>query len=467
MTLRQPTVLIRRLLTRIDVDRAVLYGVLGTAQLFLTGPVTALIVAIALTAELQGYYYTFAALLALQILVELGFAQVIVQFASHEWAHLRLRADRSIEGDADAHSRLASLARMATGWYWGCSALLGIGLATAGVLFFGAEGSDDVSWTGPWIAIALLTAVDFAILPLWSLLQGANQMTAYNFARLVSGLLLIPMLWGSLLLGGELWSVALAKVVSLSWEIGVILRYRRFFASLLRKRDGPTMRWRGEILPVQWRIALSWMAGYFAFQIFTPVVFHYEGAAEAGRWGMTWGLVMAVSALATTWIYTRAPAFGSLIAERRYAELDAAFRRTAAGAVGLCILASVAGVSAIAAIQATDLDLGDRLLSPGTAACLFIAATLMQVSFAQSTYLRAHKAEPFLAISLITGAGVAGITLAAGSLWGTTGIAVGYLALTLLVVTPLSTRLFLRLRREWHAPVRARDDDVRVSTITS
>jgi hypothetical protein len=460
MILRSTNAFMRHLSHRIGVDRAIIYGLLGTAQLFLTGPVTALIIAFSLTAEVQGYFYTFAALLALTVFVEMGFAQVIMQFASHEWAHLRMLGDRSVDGDADAHSRLSSLARLATKWYWRFSALLGAGLAVTGLLFFSHAGSADVDWKGPWIAIAVVTAIDFMMLPLWSLLQGANQMTGVNFTRLVSGLLLIPVLWGSLLLGLGLWSVVLAKGVSLIWEIGYMVRYRKFFGSLLRKRAGPTIRWRSEILPLQWRIALSWMSGYFAFQIFVPVIFRFEGPAEAGRWGMTWGLVTAIAGLSTTWIYTRAPAFGALIAQRRFAELDASFRKMTAGAIGLCIVGSAVGVGVIAGLRASDLEVGDRLLPAGTAACLFAATILMQISFAQSTYLRAHKAEPFLVLSLITGACVACTTLAFGAVWGTTGIAVGYLALALLVVTPLSTRLFLRLRREWHAPELTPDDEL-------
>jgi O-antigen/teichoic acid export membrane protein len=464
MMLSPVTRLLGRFLARVGVDRAILYGLLGTAQVFLIGPVTALIIVLTLTTELQGYYYTFSALLLLQIFLEMGFSQVIVQFASHEWAHLRLRPDRTIDGDADADalSRLSSLARMSTTWYAWISALLGIGLAVTGVLFFSsAKGSDHVVWLGPWILFAVLTAVEFTMIPLWALLQGANQMAAVNLAKLISGLLLVPVLWGSLLLGAGLWSLALAKFVSVSWDVGVLARYGKFYGTLLRKRAGPTMKWRREILPVQWRIALSCMSGYFAFQIFVPVIFRYEGPAEAGRWGMTWGVVMAVAALSTTWIYTRFPAFGSLIAQRRYAELDAAFRKTTLGAVGLCGLASSLALGAIAGFHATDLKFADRLLPTGTAACLFAGSVIMQISSAQSAYLRAHKAEPFLVLSLLNGALVVSTTLAFGAIWGTAGIAAGYLAVTVLVILPLSTRLFMRLRRDWHAPQVAPDYESR------
>lgn len=449
---------VRRFLTKVGADRAVIYGLLGTSRGLLLGPLTALIIAFTLSGELQGFYYTFAGLLALQVFLELGFAQVIVQFASHEWAQLRLRSDRSIEGNPDALARLSSLWRLTTRWYWRTSLLLWIGLAVAGFVFFSAEDS-GVQWQGPWLIVTLATAIDFMLLPLWSLMQGANLMTAVNFARLVGGLLLVPVLWGGLLLGAELWSLAMAEIAGLVWDAGFLWRYRQFFRSLHLQRRGPRIQWRREILPVQWRMAMTWVSGYFAMQIFIPVIFRLEGPIEAGRWGMTWSVVSAVSALAGIWIYTSAPRFGSLIAQRRYRELDEAFRRVTASALGLCGLASIGAIGAIALLNTADFRLADRLLPTGTAACLFAAAVLMQLSFAQSTYLRAHKAEPFLGLSILQAVCMAGTTVALGSLWGTAGIAAGYLGVALLIVTPLSTWLFLRLRRDWHqVPDRAEPD---------
>ena len=190
--------------TRIGVDRAIIYGVLGTAQVFLTGPVTALIIAVSLTTEVQGYYYTFAALLALQVFVELGFAQVIMQFASHEWAHLRLRDDRSIEGDADAHSRLTSLARLST--------TLVLALLRAArdracgrghPVLQRRRARHDVDWKGPWIAIAVLTAdrlhdASALVAAAGRQPDGRRQLRAARL-RAAAG----PMLWGGLRLGGR------------------------------------------------------------------------------------------------------------------------------------------------------------------------------------------------------------------------------------------------------------------------
>ncbi len=86
----------RRLLNRMEVDRAVFFSVLGRAWQFLAGPVTAYLIAANLTAVSQGFYYAFLPLLAMQAFVELGLHTLTVITASHEWAHLSLAADGAI-----------------------------------------------------------------------------------------------------------------------------------------------------------------------------------------------------------------------------------------------------------------------------------------------------------------------------------------------------------------------------------
>src|SRR5947208_16654351 len=112
-------------------DRAVLYGVLSTARGFFSGPITAIIIAYSVSSVVQGYYYTFAGLVTLQVFLELGFAQVIVQFAAYEWGFLELRSDRTVGGDANARARVASLMRMAMRRYTRAGAVLRVGLSVA------------------------------------------------------------------------------------------------------------------------------------------------------------------------------------------------------------------------------------------------------------------------------------------------------------------------------------------------
>jgi len=101
--------LVRDFLNLTHTDRVVTLGVITKVWEMLAGPVTLVIIARCFTPAVQGYYYTFASILALQVFAELGLGQVIVQFASHEWAHLHLDAAGRIEGDEQAKARLLNL----------------------------------------------------------------------------------------------------------------------------------------------------------------------------------------------------------------------------------------------------------------------------------------------------------------------------------------------------------------------
>jgi hypothetical protein len=386
------------------------------------------------------------------VFLELGFAQVIVQFASHEWAHLRLESDRSVTGDPNAMARMAGLMRLAMRWYIRAGAVLWVGLSAAGIAFFSLQHHSGVNWLSPWLVVVFATVADFVLLPLWSLLQGANQIQAVNFARFVSGLLLLPVIWGGLLLGAKLWSLAAAEIVGLAWDVFYLWRYRPFFASLRAAPDTASISWRAEIFPVQWRMAVSFVSGYFALFLFTPLIFRINGPVAAGRWGMTWSIASMITAVASTWIYAKTPMFGSLIAKRRYAELDGMARRVTLAALGVSAALSGAAFAVVVLLDTVHSRFSGRLLPVAAAACLFAAAVLMQLSLAQSAYLRAHRAEPFMIVSLLQGAAIVVTTIVLGNIWGPTGVAAGYLGVVAFLVLPLGTRVFVRLRRDWHQP---------------
>ena len=68
-----------------------------------------------------------------------------------------------------------------------------------------------------------------------------------------------------------------------------------------------------------------------------------------------------------------------------------------------------------------------------------------------AVYLRAHKQEPFMGLSILSAccvvAGVAGF----GRFWGPTGASFGYFVATALIALPAAAIIFRRKKAEWHA----------------
>ena len=69
---------------------------------------------------------------------------------------------------------------------------------------------------------------------------------------------------------------------------GFVVSRRRLLGPLLQyPTQDERVDWRTEIWPFQWRLAVSWLCGYFTFQLFNPILFAVRGPIEAGQMGDT------------------------------------------------------------------------------------------------------------------------------------------------------------------------------------
>ena len=149
----------RQLLKQLEIDRAVVFVLLNRGWQFLAGPITLLLIARSFSPEVQGFYYTFDSLLALQSFVELGFFLVIINVASHEWASLGLDSTGCIVGEPQALSRLVSLGRLIFKWYAVASAIFVVGVGTIGCVFFAQSSLPGILWQSPWLVLVVLTGL--------------------------------------------------------------------------------------------------------------------------------------------------------------------------------------------------------------------------------------------------------------------------------------------------------------------
>jgi O-antigen/teichoic acid export membrane protein len=442
-----------QLLRRAQVNRAVAYGIVANGWRFIAGPVSMILIGTRFTPEVQGYYYTFSSLLALQIFVELGLGMVIVQFASHEWSKLGLDSQGRIVGEASALSRLVSLGHLAFRWYSVAGGIVAGGLGLGGYIFFSQSPTPvGVDWVAPWFALCLLTGMTLWLVSVWSLLEGCNQVSRVYAFRMIQGVLTSLASWAAILLGAKLWTAVVTTAVGIIWAAVFLARhYRHFFAPFLSALSGARLSWRLDILPMQWRLAVSFVFGYFSTWVFTPMLFHYHGAVVAGQFGMTWGLVGSVIGVASIWSAPRAPQFGILIARKEYAQLDRLLFRVAAASTSVLVLSGVAVWLAIYMVPAFSLRFAARLMPPLPTGILVLGVIMANFGHPFSVYLRAHRREPYMWLSIVLGILTLFLTWLLGIRFGAAGAAAAYAGVALFVAFPWSMVIWYRCRAAWHA----------------
>jgi hypothetical protein len=225
-----------------------------------------------------------------------------------------------------------------------------------------------------------------------------------------------------------------------------------FLMDLLAARAGAVdFGWWREVWPMQWKVAISWVSGYFIFQLFTPVLFAYSGPVAAGQMGMSLSLASATTTVAQAWIQTKAPTYGRLIALADFAELDRQFFRVLWQSTVIAMLLGVAIWMGAVILRWFENPWSQRILGPTAIGLLLLTSVTQVAIYAEAVYLRAHKQEPLMWNSVALAVLTALSTLVLGRTFGAIGIVAGYLLLMTTVGLLWVSAVFVSKRRLWHS----------------
>lgn len=439
------------LLQRCGIDRAIAYTLVGRGWGVLATPLTWFFITRWLRPEEQGFYYTFGSVNALNLFLELGLALVLVQFASHEKARLEWADGGTLTGSEEALDRLSSVLRIALKWYGVAAALVILVVLPAGIFFFSRKPS-SVVWLQPWIFLTFTSAADLLILPLLAVLEGCGKIWHIASLRLCQSIAGNAGLWLTLRLHGGLFaSPVYESLYVLCAVVWLASQYGAFFKMLFRRNvTNVTFSWSKEVWPFQWRIALSWIGGYFVSQIMNPVLFIARGPVVAGQMGMSLSICSALVGVSFSWMSTKASPFGVLVAKRSWAKLDELFFRTVRQSLSVLVVCIVVVFTGVVGLHHLYPLLAQRILSPIPFGLLLLASLTSHLVYCEALYLRSHKTEPFLVLSVVGGLMNALLTFVLAKPFGAGGVAAGNLACGIGGLV-FGTWIFIDKRKFWHA----------------
>lgn len=437
----------------LGLDFHVIQTLLQRSWSVLAGVVMLIIIPYTLTPHQQGYYFTFTGLLGLQIFFELGLNQVVTIIVSRDVAHLSV-AEGALMGERNHVDRVRSVVSFLRRWYAVAAALFAFVAAGIGYIMFRRFGSlPMIEWAGPWLAVVVLTAVNLFVSPLLAVIEGLGRVGHIARLRLLQAIFGNGLAWLLLVAGAGLWAAAAPAAVA---AIGSLLWLRASRNSLgVLHDDTPvpaahTIDWRREVLPFQWRIAVSWMCGYLLFQVYSPLAFMHIGPVAAGEIGISLAIFTAIQAVGVSWINAKTPQIAMLVS-RKDPMLSQVFRSAVVPSTAFVTLAACSILLLVHVGHAFGVGLVGRLAALPTLACMAVTTAVNTAVYAAATYLRAHGNEPMLPVSVVAAA----LTLAAvilASFRSTFLMMLAQAAVTVFIALPWTLKL---LRDQRAAPAAA------------
>lgn len=446
----------KRIVLLTGLNRAIGFSLLTRGWQVIAGPISILLLTKFFSIEEQGFYYTFASILALQVLFELGLAFVIAQFASHEFAALSWGVGGQVKGAEIAVARFYAVIERSIIWYSGVSLLMVLSILPFGLYFFSsqAEHVPLISWQYAWALLVLSAAFYVPLIPLLAAIEGSGEVAKVNKLRLIQISVANIATWIAIASGAGLFSASAVFIVNSIIGYGwVVRKYPALFVVLRRNwsKKLPThFDWMKEVWPMQWRIAVSSLSGYVIFQLFTPVLFYYQGPAEAGKMGMSLIIANVTITFAQAWQQTNTPRMAQAVARKDWEELDRVFWQTFWQSTAVVCISSIMVLAAL--LFLAQYPIGQRFLALDDMAYLLGALALSHVIGVFAHYLRIHKQEPFMPLSVV-GAMIVGVAIwLFGRNYGSSGMAISLLVVNLIYGLPITLWMWSRLRKAWHQP---------------
>lgn len=449
---------LKNIATKFGVNKTILLTSSSTTIGALGSVLSALLVIKFLSFEEQGFYYTFGSIVAIQIFFELGLNGIITQFVAHEFANLGYDEKSKLFGNQFNKSRLSSLLHFCVKWYLVFSSGLLLILMISGYCFFikFQQNNISVNWLMPWLLLSFSTALNLLLSPITAFIQGLGNVKEIANFQLYGQFVRLVIVSVGLFYGLKLYVLGVGVLVLfITMLINILIRFKAQLITIWNIPITEKIHYFKEIFPYQWKIALSWISGYFIFQLFNPVLFASEGAKIAGQMGLTLTALNGILTISFAWMSTKVPLFSTLIANKKFNDLDLIFNRTLNQSMFINATLLITFFSSIYTLTHFSLKIGQTLISERFISLLplslmIVTIFLNQIVSSWATYLRCHKKEPFLLNSIVGGILSAVSILYFGKHFGLIGITLGYFTLNILMF-PWAYIIFKTKRAEWHS----------------
>lgn len=398
--------MIKKIKSIFGLDKAILYSS-GARLIQSAGSlITLLFIFQGLSLFEQGYFFTFSSILALRLFFELGINNIIIQFTAHESSKILFNSN-CILIEKEKSSKLFSIFHLISKYYPRITAIFLAFLYFIGYIYFDYENHYEVSWELPWLLICFNSGLNFFIAPYFSFFEGLGHVKQISFFRLLQTIITLLITWTLLYLDARLYAVPVGSIIALIIVYLLFyMKYRKVIYQCIHYELTERISYIKEIFPLQWKLAISWISGYFIFQLFNPLLFTFSGPGMAAKMGTTLAILNSILFVSISWIQTKTPKISKLIAQKKYTDLDNLFD-TAIKQSGLIsmilstIFVLIVYLIDLFKISIMGLDFSGRFINPISMAIISLSFVFNNLLGGVAIYLRSHKVEPLMSNSIV------------------------------------------------------------------
>ncbi len=380
----------------LGLNKEILWNTYNQAWTALKGPISIFFILKYLLPEEQGLWYTFLSLGALKIFAELGFTMIVTQFVSHEFALLpkfdENKLDRSNEAD-----RFVSLIKYSISFYFKVIPIAILIMVIVGYFYFS---SNSLAVFIAWSAYSFLGGLTLFLSIFQAIYKGINKVKEVQKNLFIGSILMGFGNWLFLYLDFDIWALIIGNFIGVLCMIANLYYIApRFWMEVKNYKVKNAYSWFNNIMKLQWRYAISWASGYFIFNLIVPVLFKFEGADVAGKYGITFRVIIALIGISQAWVFTKIPSFNILVAQKRRKELNQFFKKSFVQSILIQIFFSIFLLFTFYIL----FDQGfyeDRFLSIKDIIILLLIQLPIQIVNYLAIYLRSHKEEPYVLYSV-------------------------------------------------------------------
>jgi len=385
-----------------------------------------------LSIEEQGYWFSMISLVSVVAFADMGLSNAIMQCAAHEFAAVLNSGDAALISVKLTTIRLKSLLCFSLKRILLVNLIVLPTILLSGFLTFKQAGGYNF-WLFKWIVLCIFSSIQLIISIILAFYEGCNSVQEIQGIRFLATV-------------ANLTSLIICVYFGIISFACIYKKFSRDISPIYDLFMVDTLAWSKELTPLLKNYSLSWVGGYFMFQLFTPITFKIVGPVEAGKVGLTISLITGVFNFSNIWSAYQLPGFAMDVARRDRLSLHQRFDRT-------LILAVLTFLIVTALIMVIYLNLPEitpvrgRILDLRAFITLGFAWFFQLLVHNMAIYLRAFKQDPLVLQTLGAALHTAVSTVMSLKIFGTQGVFIGFLTVYIWFV-PAVYVVFRRQRNQ-------------------